>query len=93
MKHIGISKKDISLVVLYEGTCAIILEAIVSTLGIYLFNSTELYSTLALVLFLISIATIPPALFFRKLSFIISITSYAQLIAVCTIFWVLSIPI
>ena len=86
MNHIGISKTDTSLAVLYEGTCVITLGAIVSTLGIYLFNSNELYSTLTLVLFLISIATIPLALFFRKRSFIISITAYAQLTAACTTF-------
>jgi hypothetical protein len=90
MKNRGISKTDISLVVLYEGTYAIILAAIVSTLGIYLFSSNELYSTLALVLFLGSITTIPLALFSRKRSFILSITAYAQLTAVCTIFWVFS---
>ena len=52
-----------------------------------------MYSTLALVLFLGSIVTIPLALFFRKRSFIISITAYEQLTAVCTIFWVFSIRI
>ena len=68
MKNIGISKTDISLVVLYEGTYAIILGAIVSTLGIYLFSSNELYSTLASILFLGSIATISEnvASFFRS---------------------------
>jgi glycosyltransferase 2 family protein len=90
MKNIGISKTDISLVVLYEGTYAIILGAIVSTLGIYLFSSNELYSTLASILFLGSIATIPLAHYFRKRSFILSITAYAQLTAVCTVFWVFS---
>jgi hypothetical protein len=71
MNGLGITKTDISLVVLYENTYFIILAAIVSTLGIYLYSSNELYSTLALALFLGSIATIPLALFFRKRSFIL----------------------
>ena len=71
MNGLGITKTDISLVVLYENTYFIILAAIVSTLGIYLYSSNELYSTLALALFLGSIANIPLALFFRKRSFIL----------------------
>ena len=90
MNNLGIPKTDISLVVLYENSYSIILAAIVSTLGIYLFSSSELYSTLALVLFLGSIATIPLAIFFRKRSFILSIAAYAQLTAVCTVFWLLA---
>ena len=90
MNGLGITKTGISLVVLYENTYFIILAAIVSTLGIYLYSSNELYSTLALALFLGSIATIPLALFFRKRSFILSITAYEQLTAVCEIFWLLA---
>lgn len=90
MNDLGITKKDIGLVVLYENTYAIILAAIASTLGIYLFSSNELYSTLALVLFLGSIVTIPLALFFRNRSFILSIAAYVQLTAVCTLFWMLA---
>ena len=66
MNGLGITKTDISLVVLYENTYLIILAAIVSTLGIYLYSSNELYSTLALALFLGSIATIPLALFLEN---------------------------
>jgi hypothetical protein len=90
MNNLGITKTDISLVVLYENTYSIILAAIVSTLGIYLLSSNELYSTLALVLLLGSIATIPLALFFRKRSFVLSIAAYVQLTAVCTAFWILA---
>ena len=49
-----------------------------------------MYSTLALVLFLGSIATIPLALVFRRRSFILSAAAYVQLTGVCTIFWVLA---
>lgn len=90
MNNMGITKTDISLVVLYENSYSIILAAIASTLGIYLFSTSELYSTLAMVLFLGSIATIPLAIFFRKRSFILSIAAYVQLTAVCTIFWMLA---
>lgn len=90
MNNMGITKTDISLVVLYENTYSIILAAIVSTLGIYLFSSSDLYSTLALLLFLGSIATLPMALIFRKRSFILSLSAYIRLTAVCTIFWMLA---
>lgn len=90
MNNMGITKTDISLVVLYENTYSIILAAIVSTLGIYLFSASDLYATLALVLFLGSIATLPMALIFRKRGFILSLSAYAQLTAVCTVFWILA---
>ncbi|MBL4581555.1 MAG: hypothetical protein JKY29_07035 [Gammaproteobacteria bacterium] len=90
MKSMGITRTDIGLVVIYENSFSIIMAAIASTLGIYLFSSSELYSTLALVLFLSSIATIPLALFFRRHSFILSGAAYLQLAIICTIFWVLA---
>lgn len=90
MNSIGITKTDISQVTIYENSFSIIVAAISSTLGIYLFASSELYSTLALILFLVSIATIPLALFFRRSSFILSAATYAQLTAICTAFWMLA---
>lgn len=90
MNTMGIAKTDIGLVVIYENTFSVIVAAIVSTLGIYLFSSNELYSTLALILFLGSIATIPLALLFRQKSFILSVAAYVQLATICTIFWMLA---
>ena len=72
-------------------TYAIIIGIIVSILEFYLFSSNELHSTLAVVLFLGSIVTIPLALYFKKRSFITLITTYAQLTTVCTVFWVFSV--
>ena len=72
-------------------TYIIIIGIIVSLLEIYLFSSNELHSTLAVVLFLGSIVTIPLALYFKKRSFITLITTYAQLTTVCTVFWVFSV--
>jgi hypothetical protein len=71
-------------------TYAIIIGIIVSILEIYLFSSNELHSTLALVLFLGSIVTIPLALYFKKRSFTTLTTTYAQLTAVCTVLCVFS---
>ena len=68
-------------------TYAIIIGIIVSILKIYSFNSNEWHSTLALVLFLGSIVTIPLALYFKKRSFITLITAYVQLTAVSIVFW------
>lgn len=90
MNNLGIAKSDISLVVLYENTYSVILAAILSTLGIFLFSSSELYSNLALVLFLGSVSTLPIAIVFRKRSFILSIAAYTQLTVVCTLFWLLA---
>ena len=67
-------------------TYAIIIGIIVSILKIYSFSSNEWHSTLALLLFLGSIVTIPLALYFKKRSFITLITTYVQLIAVSTVF-------
>jgi len=90
MKSMGVTKTDISLVVIYENTFSIVVAAIASTLGIYLFSSSELYSTLALILFLGSIATIPLALLFRRQSFILSVAAYLQLTTICMAFWMLA---
>jgi len=90
MNDKGISKTDISLVVLYENSYSIILAAIISTLGMYLFSPNDLYSTLALLLFFGSLSTIPIAVFFRKRSFILSAGAYVKLTAICVGFWTLA---
>ena len=90
MNTMGINKADISLVVLYENTYSIILAAIVSTLGIYLLEENGLYSSLALILFCGSIATIPLAFALRKRSFILSTNAYIKLTGICLAFWALA---
>ncbi len=90
MSSIGISKTDIGLVVLYENTYSIILAASVSTLGIYLLDDNGLYSSLALILFLGSIATVPLAFAFRKRSFILSAKGYVWLTIISIVFWSLA---
>jgi len=90
MSSMGVTKTDISLVVLYENSYSIILAAIVSTLGIYLLSSNALYSTLALVLFFGSIATIPLAFAFRKQGFILTGKAYLRLTSICALFWILA---
>lgn len=90
MSSMGVTKTDISLVVLYENSYSIILAAMVSTLGIYLLNSNALYSTLALFLFFGSIATIPLAFAFRRQGFILSGRAYLRLTSICVLFWALA---
>lgn len=90
MSSMGISKTDISLVVLYENSYSIIVAAIVSTLGIYLLDENSLYSTLALLLFCGSVATIPVAFAFRKRGFILSAGAYLRLTAISIVFWALA---
>jgi len=90
MNNKGISKTDISLVVLYENSYSVIFAAIISTLGIYLFSSNELYSSLALLLFFGSISTIPIAVIFRKRGFILSSAAYVKLTTICVAFWTLA---
>ena len=90
MSSMGVTKTDISLVVLYENTFSIILAATVSTLGIYLLDENGLYATLALILFFGSIATIPLAIAFRKRSFILSVNAYLRLTIISIIFWALA---
>lgn len=90
MSSMGVSKTDISLVVLYENTFSIILAATVSTLGIYLLDTNGLYATLALILFFGSLATIPLAMAFRKRSFVLSAAAYLRLTAISIVFWALA---
>ncbi len=87
MNSLGISRRDISLVVLYENTYSIILAAIISTLGIYLLDSNALYSQLALFLFIGSLLTIPMAFVFRRRNFILSGKAYMKLTVICVCFW------
>ena len=87
MNSLGISRRDISLVVLHENSYLILLAALISTLGIYLLDSNALYSKFALALFIGSLLTIPTAFVFRKRSFILSISAYTKLTLVCACFW------
>jgi len=87
MNSLGISRRDISLVVLHENSYSILLAALISTLGIYLLDSNALYSKFALALFIGSLLTIPTAFVFRKRSFILSISAYTKLTLVCACFW------
>ncbi len=90
MSSMGVTKTDISLVVLYENSYSIILAAMVSTLGIYLLDANGLYATLALILFFGSIAFVPIAVALRKRSFILSANAYARLTIISIVFWTLA---
>lgn len=90
MNNMGIGKTDIALVVFYENFSTVYLAALISTLGIYLLDGSETYSSLALFLFMGCIATIVIAVFMRDQFFVLSASSYCKIGLVCLAFWMLA---
>ncbi len=87
LSSLGVNKKDIALLVFYENFWSVYVASMLATAGIFALETNTVYVQWTMVLLLAGLC-LPPIFFvLRKQDYILPVSAYLKLSAVCILFW------
>lgn len=86
----GLTKKELSILVLYENSWTVIITSTVGSLGVYFYHQDSHWGKIALILFFISLTIIFTLFILRKKTYILSFYSHIKISIINLFFWLIA---